>query len=194
VNNRNAYCNWGAGQGRPVLNQLISPLYSFVYNKTGDPIYRDRADKIFAGGVATTTAGYPGGYWSGKEFSQNYRMSFDYVKYRGYPIGATAGTCTDTTWSPSQTGLCGSITQVSNCGRTRTVQGTIICSTGETCLNNGCVANAKPGDINGDGSVDLADLLQVAAKIGQMIGSEDVNRDGVINVFDLVLVSSKLGS
>ncbi len=49
-----------------------------MYLQTGDPKYREEADSIFADGVIYNDAIH----WAGKEFSQNYRWSFDYVKWR----------------------------------------------------------------------------------------------------------------
>jgi hypothetical protein len=65
-----------AKPGSPDLNLLIAPAYAWLYQMTGDPAYRDAGDQIFAGGVA--------GAWLGgaKQFNQNYRWSFDYVKWR----------------------------------------------------------------------------------------------------------------
>jgi hypothetical protein len=60
----------------PTLNLLVAPAYAWVFLQTGDITYRDKGDKIFAGGVKGT---YLDG---GKQFSQNYRWSFDYVKWR----------------------------------------------------------------------------------------------------------------
>ncbi len=50
-------------------------------------------------------------------------------------------TCTDTNWTPSLSNLCGSVTQTSNCGTTRTMQGNVTCATGQTCTNNQCVTS-----------------------------------------------------
>jgi hypothetical protein len=49
---------------------------------TGAERHLDRGDAIFAGGVR--------GAWlyAGKAFSQNYRWSFDYVKWRSQPPGS----------------------------------------------------------------------------------------------------------
>lgn len=52
-------------------------------------------------------------------------------------------------------------------------------------------------DVNGDGSVDNADLVLVAAHfgetiIGNVIPNPDVNGDGVVNVIDLLLVVNEL--
>ena len=63
-------------KGAPDLNLLVAPAYAWVYLKTGDTTYRQAGDKIFAGGVR--------GAWfaGGKQFSQCYRWSFDYVTWR----------------------------------------------------------------------------------------------------------------
>jgi len=63
-------------RGAPDLNLLIAPAFAWVYLKTGDTSYRDRGDKVFAGGVRGAWLG------GGKPFSQNYRWSFDYVTWR----------------------------------------------------------------------------------------------------------------
>lgn len=62
-------------------NLLIVPLFGWVFQQTGDPIYRERGDVIFATGVKTA--------WlvGGKQFSQNYRWSFKYVWWRHNPKG-----------------------------------------------------------------------------------------------------------
>ena len=53
-------------------------------------------------------------------------------------------------------------------------------------------------DVNKDGTVDIQDLVLVAAVFGQSsdrnaVQNPDVNRDGVINVLDLVRVSNSFG-
>jgi len=64
-------------QGSPDLNLLIAPLYGWLYQQTGDPVWIARGDQVFAGGVLGAWLG------GGKQFSQNYRWSFDYLRYRG---------------------------------------------------------------------------------------------------------------
>lgn len=73
--------NTGGTEPAPDLNQLIAPAYAWVYQRTGDLSYRDKADAIFAGGVK--------GAWldGAKQFNQSYRWSFDYVKWRSAPPG-----------------------------------------------------------------------------------------------------------
>ena len=51
-----------------------------------------------------------------------------------------------------------------------------------------------PEDVNGDGVINILDLVKVAARFGQSTeGTEDVNSDGVVNVVDLVKVAAAVG-
>ena len=51
----------------------------------------------------------------------------------------------------------------------------------------------EPGDINGDASVDLLDLVTVAASYGsEGRNAADANGDGYVDLFDLVLVGNNL--
>ena len=51
------------------------------------------------------------------------------------------------------------------------------------------------GDVNGDGVVNIADLVLVANSIGETGNTAaDVNGDGVVNIADLVLVAGKIGT
>ncbi|MDE0313650.1 MAG: cohesin domain-containing protein [Candidatus Poribacteria bacterium] len=50
-------------------------------------------------------------------------------------------------------------------------------------------------DINGDGIVNIQDLVLVAGRLGQTgTNSADVNGDGIVNIQDLVLVAGALGT
>ena len=50
-------------------------------------------------------------------------------------------------------------------------------------------------DVNGDGTVNIQDLVLVAGRLGQSgANSADVNGDGIVNIQDLVLVASALGN
>ncbi len=60
----------------PDLNLLICPVYGWLWHRTGDDKFREMGDKIFAGGVRK------GSLEGGKQFSQNYRWSFDFVRWR----------------------------------------------------------------------------------------------------------------
>ena len=52
----------------------------------------------------------------------------------------------------------------------------------------------RAGDPNGDCTVDLFDLIKVAASLGEVQPrAADLNRDGEVDVFDLILVSSNFG-
>ena len=63
------------------LNLLVAPMYAWLYKMTGDSKYQIEGDAIFAAGVNFDPAGTLG--WSGKNFSQQYRWSFDFVGWRG---------------------------------------------------------------------------------------------------------------
>jgi hypothetical protein len=73
--------------GAPDLNLLIAPAFAWLYKQTGDTTYRDRADAIFAGGVTGACVSC-----DGKHFNQQYRWSFDYVKWRNPTSVPTAPT------------------------------------------------------------------------------------------------------
>ena len=50
-------------------------------------------------------------------------------------------------------------------------------------------------DVNGDGVVNIQDLVMVSSQLGQAGQNEaDVNRDGVVNIQDLVFVAGELGA
>ena len=54
----------------------------------------------------------------------------------------------------------------------------------------------KPGDLSGDGVIDIVDLVSLARRFGQSgadLGGADLNGDGVINLFDLVMVARQFG-
>lgn len=58
------------------LNLLIAPMYGWLYRHTGEKRFQERGDQIFAGGVRRA-------YLHGaKQFNQNYRWSFAYVRWR----------------------------------------------------------------------------------------------------------------
>lgn len=67
------------------LNDLVAPAYAWYWSKTGDDTYLQRGDLLFAHTFDT-----PGSYdWSGKQFSQIYKWSFDYVAWRTGTVDST---------------------------------------------------------------------------------------------------------
>ena len=55
------------------------------------------------------------------------------------------------------------------------------------------VKPVNPADVNGDGMVNILDLVAVAQAFGKDGLQGDVNGDGVVNVFDLVFVAGAIG-
>ena len=53
------------------------------------------------------------------------------------------------------------------------------------------VEPVNPADLNGDGIVNILDLILVAQAFGADKPEADVNGDGVVNVFDLVFVANQ---
>lgn len=58
------------------LNLLIAPVYAWLFKETGETHYRDKADLIFIGGIKNAWLA------NGKQFNQNYRWVFDYLRWR----------------------------------------------------------------------------------------------------------------
>ena len=57
------------------------------------------------------------------------------------------------------------------------------------------VPQLSPTDINGDGVVNIQDLVLVASSLGETgPTSADVNGDNIVNIMDLVLVAGELGT
>lgn len=53
--------------------------------------------------------------------------------------------------------------------------------------------NTLKGDVNGDGIINVQDLVLVASNLGQSGPNDaDVNKDGIVNIVDLVLVAGAL--
>jgi Cys-rich repeat protein len=105
------------------------------------------------------------------------------------------GGCTDTTWTPDATNLCGNVNQTSNCGNTRTITGGVICLPTETCSNNACVPQpSRPEDRNGDGSIDVQDVLIIVQNIQTNNLAGDINSDGLVNILDVIRVVQAIGT
>ena len=61
------------------------------------------------------------------------------------------------------------------------------------CADGECKSPSCEADIDGNGSVDVGDLLDVIDAWGQVDSPADVNEDGVVNVSDLLLIISNWG-
>ena len=69
------------------------------------------------------------------------------------------------------------------------IDGVQISSLTADCDSTTCVA-----DTNGDGSVNVADLMAVIDEWGTTGDTADVNNDGIVNVSDLLFITSNWGS
>ena len=53
------------------------------------------------------------------------------------------------------------------------------------------VTSKNPGDVNGDGVVNVLDLTIIARGFGTDSKKGDVNGDGLVNILDLVFVANQ---
>ena len=60
------------------LNNLVAPAYAWYWNLTGDTVSLARGDELFQ--YAQDDPEHT--FWTGKQFSQGFKWSFDYVRYR----------------------------------------------------------------------------------------------------------------
>lgn len=69
-----------------ILNDLVAPAYAWYWNLTGDLASLTHGDELFQ----HTLDDPSNTIWSGKQFSQVYKWSFDYVRWRsGAPTSTT---------------------------------------------------------------------------------------------------------
>jgi len=68
----------------PDLNQLIAPMFAWLYLQTGDNAWLQRGDAIFAGGAELANLE------TAKLFNQNYRDSFRFVEWRSEGVARHA--------------------------------------------------------------------------------------------------------
>src|SRR5262249_46422858 len=70
-----------SGSDQRNINLLVCPMYAWLSQYTGDATYQNEGDQCWQAGVNFDPSS--GINWSGKNFSQNYRWSFDFVTWRG---------------------------------------------------------------------------------------------------------------
>jgi hypothetical protein len=68
-------CGLNSHQG---INNFVAPAFAWYWRQAGDTTYLTRGDDLFAHSLDEPI-------YAGKQFSQNYRWSFDYVKWRSKP-------------------------------------------------------------------------------------------------------------
>ena len=60
-------------------------------------------------------------------------------------------------------------------------------------VTNPIITVGASRDINGDGSVNISDLILVGQNLGSANPQSDINDDGKVNIFDLIAVAQYLG-
>ena len=65
---------WGS------IDLLVVPLYGWLWHVTGERYFLDAGDKVWKNWIDYGWQEIAG--WGGKQFSQNYHWSFDYVRWR----------------------------------------------------------------------------------------------------------------
>jgi hypothetical protein len=66
-------------------------------------------------------------------------------------------------------------------------------------MTGGTVYVGIPGDINGDGTVDIYDAIMLSGAFGSSPGSAswnpnaDVNGDGIIDIYDAIIIAGHFG-
>jgi hypothetical protein len=73
------------GSDYSALNNLVSVAYAWYWLQTDDTEQRDRGDQLFEHAFDNPAASS----WSGKQFSQQFEFSFDYVRFRKGIDGST---------------------------------------------------------------------------------------------------------
>ena len=124
------------------------------------------------------------------------------------PISISSGTAATLSWASTDATSC---TASNDWSGTKATSGSE--STGNltasktytlTCIGTGgsasdsvtvnVSASAKPGDINGDGSVNIFDASILASKWGTNDPVADINKDGVVNIFDASILATNWGT
>lgn len=90
--------------------------------------------------------------------------------------------------------LTGSIGQPDAAKSSGTVSGSTFTLAGGFLGSTAASSPPCDGDVNGDGSVNLADLNLVLANFGATTPNGDANGDGVVNLADLNLVLANFGT
>lgn len=72
------------------LSNMVLPAFAWYWQLTGDPTYQERADDLFAHAFDTDIS------YNAKIFNENFRWSFDYVRWRSNLSTSTTDPSTNT--------------------------------------------------------------------------------------------------
>ena len=132
------------------------------------------------------------------EFAENFRVTVyaSMINVTSREVTLASGATTTLTLAWNTTGFFKTTCQIS--AYVQAVAGEV--HTSDNTLADGTVKITKKGDINGDGSVNVLDLIVAASALGTRPGNPkwnanaDLNDDNVINVLDLILIAKYLGT
>jgi uncharacterized beta-barrel protein YwiB (DUF1934 family) len=120
-------CGWGCQQGNTDLINLTVPAFAWYWSVTGDPVYQQRGDEMFAHSLDSDIS------YSGKIFSQNYKWSPAYVSWRR--SSGTSTTCS------SEASASGAATIISSISDGQLLSGTVNVSADPT--DSRCIAGVQ---------------------------------------------------
>jgi hypothetical protein len=116
-------CSWGCQQYSTDLINFVSPVFAWYWSVTGDPIYQQRGDELFAHSLDQDIS------YSGKAFSHNYRWSPAAVAWRSSTTDSGTGGCTyrvspaPTSFPASGGSFSVSVTTLDSCAWTASTDG-----------------------------------------------------------------------
>lgn len=77
---------------------LTAPAFAWYWKVSGNPVYQQRGDEMFQHALDTDIS------YSGKVFSQNFRWSYDYVRWRKAATNCTYSVTPESAWTASAGG------------------------------------------------------------------------------------------
>ncbi|MEW6183455.1 MAG: dockerin type I domain-containing protein [Bacillota bacterium] len=186
---------YSSDEGKPVTFMVYINNYPYDAQTNPSPVLWSSADKR----EINVTAGCGAGV-KGFAFLEKIQPSDPEPDHLGTTVKASqSGTETQTTTISSgyyelsglQPGNCN--VEFSRPGWKKAVKSVTLTESGFTEVEP---VTLYVGDMNGDGSINILDLLWMASKMGPVTGESqiaDVNKDGQVNILDLLRVAQNIG-